>query len=268
LFLYLSHFTVHIPLEARQELIDKYEAKAKREKPQGHATYAAMIETLDESIAQLMAKLGELGLSDNTVVIFFSDNGGLIKRYDGVGPVVTSNAPLRGEKGTLWEGGIRDPLIVRWPGVVAAGSECDAPVTSVDFYPTILELAGVSQGEHVIDGESIVPLLRRTGGLDRDAIYWHYPHYHHTAPCAALREGEYKLIEFYEDGALELYNLAEDIGEQHNLAEKMPGKAAELRAKLDHWRKATNAQMPTPNPGYDPARAHVWGQRGAEQTQR
>jgi len=261
-FLYLSHFTVHIPLEARQELIDKYEGKAKREKAQGHATYAAMIETLDESIAQLMAKLDELGLAENTVVIFFSDNGGLIKRFDGEGPVVTSNAPLRSEKGSLWEGGIRDPLIVRWPGVVKPGTECDASVTSVDFYPTMLAMAGLKRDpEHALDGESIVPLLGQTGALERDAIYWHYPHYHHTPPCGAVRAGEYKLIEFYEDGALELYNLQEDIGEEHNLAEKAPQKAAELRGRLDDWRRSVNAKMPTPNADYDAERAHLWGKR-------
>ncbi len=261
-FLYLAHHTVHIPLEARQELIDKYEAKAQGAKAQGHPTYAAMIETLDESIAQLVKTLDELKIADRTVVIFFSDNGGLIQRYDGEGSIVTSNAPLRSEKGTLYEGGIRDPLIVRWPGVVSPGSVCDVPVTSVDFYPTMLEMAAAEgDAEHVIDGESIVPVLRQTGGLERDAIYWHYPHYHHTAPCAAVRDGKYKLIEFYEDGALELYDLEEDIGEQDNLAAKMPRKAAELRAKLDDWRRAANAQMPTLNPSYDPARAHVWGRR-------
>jgi len=212
----------------------------------------------------VVGKLDELKLADNTVVVFFSDNGGLIKRYDGEGPVVTSNAPLRAEKGSLWEGGVRDPLIVRWPGVVKPGTECSAPVTSVDFYPTMLEIAGAKgDSDHALDGKSIVPLLRQAGGLERDAIYWHYPHYHHTAPGGSIREGEYKLIEFYEDGALELYNLAEDIGEQSNLAEKAPKKAAELRERLSEWRKSVNAKMPTLNEDYDPKRAQIWGKKEA-----
>ncbi|MFQ5810833.1 MAG: sulfatase/phosphatase domain-containing protein, partial [Armatimonadota bacterium] len=223
---------------------------------------AAMIETLDESVGRVMAKLDELELSDNTVVVLFSDNGGLIKRFDGEGPVVTSNAPLRSEKGSCWEGGIRDPLIVRWPGVVKPGAECDAPVSSVDFYPTMLDIAGLTgDPEHALDGASIVPLLAQRGELERDAIYWHYPHYHHTAPCGSVRDDEFKLIEFYEDGALELYNLREDIGEENNLAGKAPKKAAELRERLSEWRKSVNAKMPTPNEDYDPARAHLWGKR-------
>jgi len=264
-FLYLCHHTVHIPLEARKELIDKYTAKLKPGQAfpaQANPVYAAMVETMDESVGRVMARLDELKLADRTVFIFFSDNGGLHKIYTGVGQFVTSNAPLRGEKGTLYEGGIRVPFVVRWPGVATPGTVCSVPVSSVDLYPTMLAMAGV-QGDpkHVPDGESLAPLLRQTGGLKRDAIFWHYPHYHHCAPCGAVRQGDLKLIENYEDGALELYNLKDDLGEKSNLAAKMPERAAELRKRLDDWRKAVGAQMPTPNPDHDPARAGEWGRR-------
>jgi arylsulfatase A len=259
--LYLAHHTVHIPLEARQELIDKYESRAAPEAGQRNATYAAMIETLDESTAQLLDKLEELGIADRTVVVFFSDNGGLIQTYTGKGPIVTSNAPLREEKGTLYEGGTRVPLIVRWPGVAEPGSECSVPVTSVDLLPTMLQIAGIEPGEHPVDGKSILPLLRGKDSLKREALYWHYPHYHHCAPCGSIRRGKYKLIEYYEDGALELYDLEEDIGEQSNLADQTPKRAADLQKRLSEWRESVNAQMPTPNPDYDPERAHEWGDR-------
>ena len=259
-FLFLSHDTVHIPLEANEELIAKYKAKLNPGHVQRNAVYAAMIEALDDSVGRLLKKLDELEIADRTVVIFTSDNGGLIQKYTGSGPVVTSNAPLRSEKGTLYEGGIRVPLIVRWPRVVKPDSVCNVPVSSVDFYPTILDLAGVEGASgHSFDGTSLVPLLKQTGQIERDAIYWHYPHYHHTAPCGAIRQGVFKLIEFYEDGRLELYNLEADIGETNNLADKEPTKAAALRKKLSDWRGAVDAQMPTLNPNHDPAKAHEWG---------
>ena len=261
-FCFLSHHTVHIPLEARQTLVRRYERKARRMDAPCHPTYAAMIETLDESTGELLGKLDELGLADDTVVVFYSDNGGLRQRFDGAGQVVTSNAPLRSEKGTLYEGGVRVPLIVRWPGRVKPGGTCSEPVTSPDFYPTLLDIAGASPpAEQKLDGESLVPLLRGRRGLDRDAIYWHYPHYHHSTPAGSIRQGRHKLIESYEDNALELYDLSEDIGEQRNLAARRPRKAEELRAKLDTWRKSVGANMPTENPDYDPARAHEWGKR-------
>jgi uncharacterized sulfatase len=208
-------------------------------------------------------KLDEMNLADNTVVIFFSDNGGLCQPfggYQGDKSPVTSNTPLRGEKGTLYEGGIREPLIVRWPGVVKPGTTCSVPVSSVDFYPTFLDIVGDKPDpNHALDGVSILPLLRRTGTLERDAIYWHYPHYHHSTPAGAIRAGRWKLIEFYEDGRLQLYDLQSDIGEKHNLAAKMPQKAAELQRKLSAWRQSVGAKMPTPNLDYDPARANEWG---------
>jgi len=264
-FLYLSYHTVHIPLEARKELVEKYRAKLKpgQAPPQQcNPTYAAMIETLDENVGRVAATLDKLGLAEKTLLIFFSDNGGLIKMFTGKGPVVTSNAPLRSEKGTLYEGGIRDPLIIRWPGVVPPRTLCNVPVSSVDFYPTMLELAGVRPDpKHKADGVSLLPLFRPGATLERDALFWHYPHYHHTAPCGAIRAGDWKLIEYFEDGALELYNLKDDIGETRNLAAAMPDRAAALRERLAAWRKAVNAKMPTPNPNYDPKRAGEWGRR-------
>ncbi len=259
-FLYLAHHTVHIPLQAPRELIEKYERKAKPATGVNNPVYAAMIEHLDDSVGRILKKLDELHLADRTVVVFFSDNGGLRQRFDGKGEVVTTNAPLRAEKGTLYEGGIREPLIVRWPGLVKPGSVCNVPVSSVDFYPTFLEVAGAAgDPNHVLDGESLVPLLKQTRKLKRDAIFWHYPHYHHSTPAGAIRQGDWKLIEFFEDNRLELYNVRTDIGEKSNLADKMPHKARELHQKLAAWRRSVRAEMPTPNPDFDPARRFEWG---------
>jgi arylsulfatase A-like enzyme len=226
-------------------MVARYKKKAKTGEGQRNPVYAAMIQSVDESVGRIMRKLDELRISDRTVIIFTSDNGGLIP--------VTSNAPLRAGKGTLYEGGIRVPMIARWPQAVNAKSTCDVPVASVDFHGSILEIAGVEDvpGD-VVDGVSIVPLLKQTAGLKREAIYWHYPHYHPggATPCGAVRQRDFKLIEFYEDKHLELYNLREDLSETNDLAAKMPEKAAELRQKLADWRRAVNAQMPTPNPDY------------------
>jgi uncharacterized sulfatase len=264
-FLYLSHHTVHIKLEAPEELVDKYKKKPKPPTGVNNPVYAAMVEHLDTHTGRLLKKLDALDLAENTIVIFFSDNGGLRQAYGGYsGPkqIVSTNAPLRDEKGTLYEGGIREPLIVRWPGVIEPGSECDVPATSVDFYPTFLEIVGAKASpDQPLDGESILPLLKQTGTLGRDAIYWHYPHYHHSRPAGAIREGNYKLIEFYEDGRLELYDLANDISEKKNLATEMPQKAARLQQKLARWRRSVDAKMPTANPDYDPARANEWKRR-------
>ena len=264
-FLYLPHHTVHIPLEAPQQLIEKYENKPTWATGVNNPIYAAMVEHLDKSIGRIIKKLDELNLTDRTIVVFFSDNGGLNQAYGGYRgkrAIVTTNAPLRSEKGTLYEGGIREPLIIRWPEVVEPGTTCSVPVSSVDFYPTFLEIIGATgTPNHVLDGESILPLLKQTGTLKRDAIYWHYPHYHHSTPAGAIRQGFWKLLEFYEDGRLELYNLKNDITEKHNLATKMLQQAAQLQQKLSAWRKSVGARMPTPNPNFDPARAHEWGRR-------
>ncbi len=264
-FLYLSHHSVHIKLEAPDELVDKYKKKPKPATGVNNPTYAAMVEHLDTNIGRILKKLDNLDLAERTIVIFFSDNGGLHQAYGGYAgkkQIVSTNAPLRDEKGTLYEGGVREPLIVRWPGVVKAGTTCSVPVTSVDFYPTFLEIVGAGgNSNQTLDGEDILPLLRQTGKLERDAIYWHYPHYHHSRPAGAIREGHYKLIEFFEDGRLELYDLKRDIGEKNNLAKTMPEKATELQRKLAKWRQSVGAKMPTPNPDYDPARANEWGRR-------
>jgi arylsulfatase A-like enzyme len=249
-FLYLSHYAVHIPLQAKKDYIAKYRGKAEPGQPQNNPIYAGMVQSIDDSVGRVMRTLEELGLADRTVVFFMSDNGGLSVR-EGPNTPATSNAPLRAGKGYLYEGGIREPWIVKWPGVVKPGTTCALPVTSIDFYPTILEMAGVKgDPRHRVDGESIVPLLRQTGGLARDAIYWHYPHYSNQGgkPGGAVRQGDHKLIEFYEDGRLELHNLREDIGETKDLAAAMPQRAAELRRKLDDWRQGVGAQMPTPKP--------------------
>jgi arylsulfatase A-like enzyme len=249
-FLYLCQYGVHTPLQAKAEMVARYKKKAKTGEGQRNPVYAAMIQSVDESVGRIMRKLDEVKIANRTVIVFTSDNGGLIP--------VTSNAPLRAGKGTLYEGGIRVPMIVRWPEAVNAKSTCDVPVASVDFHGSILEIAGVEgvPGD-VVDGVSIGSLLKQTGRVNRDAIYWHYPHYHPggATPCGAVREGDFKLIEFYEDGHLELYNLREDLSETNDVASKMPEKAAELRQKLADWRRAVNAQMPTPNPDYKQKKA-------------
>jgi arylsulfatase A-like enzyme len=251
-FLYLAHYAVHIPLQAKKDVIAKYQARARPEQGQNNAVYASMVESVDDSVGRVLKQLEELKLADRTVVFFMSDNGGLSVR-EGRDTPSTSNAPLWAGKGYLYEGGIREPWIVRWPGAVRPGSVCDVPVSSIDFYPTILEMAGVQQDAgQVIDGVSLVPLLRQTGGLGRESLYWHYPHYSNQGgkPSGAVRRGDYKLIEFFEDGGLELYDLRQDIGEKSNLAAKMPDKVKELHGLLMEWRKAVDAQMPTPNPDY------------------
>ena len=245
-FLYLPHFAVHTPIQGKEEITAKYAAKPP-DGDQKNATYAAMIESVDESVGCVMKKLDALGLADRTVVFFMSDNGGLAG--------VTSNAPLRAGKGTLYEGGIREPMIIKWPGVVRSGTTASTPVTSTDFYPTILEMAGLPpKPEQHMDGLSLVPLLKESGPLRRDTLYWHYPHYHRTTPAGALRHGDWKLIEYFEDGHVELYNLKEDLSETKDLAAAMPEKTHELQKMLAEWRRSVGAQMPATNPNYKPAK--------------
>ena len=262
-FLYLPHYAVHTPIQAKQELVAKYKKK-RPDGGQGNPEYAAMIESVDQGVGALLAKLDQLGLADNTVVVFFSDNGGVggYRELGIAGGEITSNRPLRGGKGMLYEGGIREPTIVRWPAKVKAGTRCATPVIGLDFYPTFLEIAGAEKKPgQILDGESLVPLLTGTGTLKRDAIFWHFPAYlqgskgtWRTTPCGVIRSGGWKLIEFFEDNRLELYNLADDIGEAADLAEKMPEKAKELHDRLVAWRKAVNAPVPTEkNPQFDPS---------------
>jgi arylsulfatase A len=263
-FLYLPEFAVHLPLEARKRIIERYRAKANLNEPQHDPVYAAMVDSVDQAVGRLMRKLDELKIAGRTVLFFFSDNGGLVyegRRRDNV----TSNIPLRAGKGHLYEGGVREPMIVRWPGMVKPGATCDTPVISVDFLPTILEAAGIKDRPQHLDGVSITPLLKRAGKLERDALFWHYPHYSNQGgvPSGAVRKGDFKLIEFYEDGRLELYNLKEDIGEHRNLVRKFPERAAELHELLKRWRASVNAVMPTVNPDYDPSKADQ-GLTGAE----
>jgi arylsulfatase A len=253
-FLYLAHYAVHIPLEAKKNLLAKYQAKARPDEAQNNPIYGAVVESADESVGRILKKLDDLKIAKNTIVFFFSDNGGLSVK-EGPDTPATSNAPLRAGKGYLYEGGIREPLIVRWPGVTGPGSVCDVPVSSIDFYSTMLEMAGAKSNAKAIDGVSLVPLLRgQTGDWKRQDLYWHYPHYSNQGgkPSGAVRSGDFKLIEFFEDGQLELYNLRDDLGEQNDLSARMPDKTKELHAKLAAWRKSVGAQMPTPNPEYQP----------------
>ena len=260
-FLTLSHYAVHIPLEARQELIDKYENKEKPAEGVNNPIYAAMVEHVDQSVGRVLDTLDELELSQNTVVVFYSDNGGLSERYDKAdGVVMTTNAPLREEKGGLWEGGIRVPLLVRWPGVVAPGGTSDALLSSVDLFPTFIDLAGGTMPEgQTFDGISMVPVLRGAVPDAERTLFFHYPHYHHTVPAGAIRQGDFKLLEFFDDGHTELYNLREDIGEAHDLAEEMPEKAAAMQTLLAEWRDEVGAAMPVANPDFDEARRNEWG---------
>jgi arylsulfatase A len=245
-FLYQSYHSVHTPIQGKPELVERYRARVKADSPQKNATYAAMVHSLDENVGRIMAKLDELRLSKRTVVIFFSDNGGYLG--------ATSNVPLRKGKGYSYEGGHREPLIVSYPGHVPASSVCHVPVISTDFYPTILDLAGLpSKPKQHLDGVSFAPLLRDPAAkLDREAIYWHYPHYSPQGgtPSGAIRLGDYKLIEFFEDGHVELYDLAKDLSEKNDLSRTMPQKTRELHEKLRAWRKDMDAKMPPVNPGY------------------
>jgi arylsulfatase A len=251
-FLYLPHFAVHLPLQGKKDLVKKYEAKLRPGLAQTNAIYAAMIESMDDSVGRIRRKLEELKLADRTIVIFASDNGGRVP--------TTSNRPLRVGKGSCYEGGTRVPLIVHWPGVTRAGGVCETPVISMDVFPTILEIAHLKNKQiKNVDGLSLAPLLREKGRLKRDTLFWHYPHYQHyqlggTTPYGAIRAGDFKLIEFFDDMRVELYNLHEDIGEQHNLAAQMPRKVNELRSRLHAWREKVGAQMPSRNPAHDPSR--------------
>lgn len=257
-FLYLPHFGVHSPHEAKAELIARF-----KDKPPvgGHHSpvYAAMIASVDESVGRVMTTLDGLKLADNTVLIFASDNGG-VGGYarEGLkgGGDITDNAPLRSGKGSLYEGGTRVPFIVRWPGVTKPGSSSDTPTIHVDLYPTFAEIGKAAPpANQPLDGESLVPLFRDASvSLKREAIYQHFPGYlgasegtWRTTPVGLIEVGDWKLMEFFEDHRLELYNLKDDIGEQKNLATEMPDKTRELHAKMLAWREAIQAPMPTKN---------------------
>ena len=245
--MYLSYYTVHAPFHAKAEKVRKYKAKARQANVKKlNANYAAMVESLDENVGRILRWLEERGLREDTILIFTSDNGGF--------HAATHNRPLRGYKGQLYEGGIRVPWIVQWPGVTKPGSVCNKPVISTDFYPTILEMTGQAlRPKQHLDGVSLVPMLKGNPEFDRGPMIWHYPHYlprHHAKPGSAIRIGDWKLIQSYEDGRQELYNLKRDIGEKNNLAKRMPQKAAELKARLDAMLKEHGAKIPSPNPAY------------------
>jgi arylsulfatase A-like enzyme len=242
-FLYLSHHAVHGPVQAKAAETARYEAKAEAEGRDGaEPAYAAMIDSLDQGVGRITARLEKLGIADRTVIFFLSDNGG---------SPVSSNGGLRGSKGSLYEGGIRSPLLISGTPRLRGGALCDEPVICTDVFPTILDLAGIPEpASPVIDGRSLVPLLEGEGGLDRDAIYWHFPHYlggrgsvSRTTPAGAIRAGNWKLIEYFE-GSLELYDLAEDPGEARNRAEDRAERAAALQQELARWRESVGAQMP------------------------
>ena len=267
--LYLSYYNIHTPIQAYKKHIDHYQAKAAKafegktptepehdgtnRTRQDNPVLASMVAAVDDSVGVLLAKLTELDLDESTVVIFFSDNGGLSTLQRGrFGP--GCNLPLRAGKGWLYEGGVREPTIIRAPGVTQPGSVSHKPMVSMDFFPTMLDLAGLPlQPKRHIDGQSLLPQLRGDDSGTR-TFHWHYPHYHGSAwkPGASIRDGDWKLIEFYHYKNFELYNLAEDPGERQNLAKAKPAKAKRLRAKLAAWQKRMGAKMPVPNPDYNP----------------
>ena len=255
-FLYLAHYAVHIPLQARPELLARYRAKPTAGSPQRNPIYAAMIQSVDDGIGRLLRRLDELGIADRTVVVFTSDNGGLSVK-EGPNTPATSNSPLRAGKGYLYEGGIRVPLIVAWPGVTRPGPSARCRSAGRTSIPRSARSPGSDRPTgQIVDGESLVPLLKGTGSLRRDTLYWHYPHYSNQGgkPGGAIRQGNLKLIEWYEDGRAELYDLAADPGEQKDLAGERPADAARLRDRLARWRESVAAQMPTPNPDYREAK--------------
>ena len=250
-FLNLWYHNPHTPIEGKPELTTKYQQRLKPGLNHQNADYAAMIETLDENVGRLMAHLEKNGLAARTLFVFTSDNGGYVNQYKG--RQVTSNAPLRSGKGSLYEGGVRVPLIASWPGVAVRGAVIDQPVISMDLFRTFAEAAGV-KGETGVDGLSLLPLLRNPQTrLERESLYFHYPHYYPTtSPVSAVREGDWKLLEYFEDLHIELYHLREDPGEKNDLAGSQPAQASRLRTRLHEWRRAVNARLPSVNPNAQP----------------
>ena len=266
---YLSLYAVHTPIQAKPALLTKYEEKkeafsfpqridfleerdANTKQKQDNSAYASMVQSVDESVGSIVQKLKDLGLSDNTTIIFTSDNGGLTtlpKRRK----APTSVVPLRAGKGWLYEGGIRVPAIIKWPGNIPQEVTLDEPIVSTDFYPTILDMAQLpSMPNQHADGNSLVPLLKETNQFSRAAIFWHFPHYHGSLnrPSAAVRAGNFKLIKWFEDDELELYDLQNDLSEQHDLADELPEKTKELDQLLQQWQKDIGAKFPDKNPNY------------------
>lgn len=243
--IYMSYYAVHGPIMTKPELKKKYQEKIGRgEFKQNNATYAGMIQSVDESVGHIMENLKKHGLDKNTLIIFTGDNGGVRE---------SSSGGLRKGKGFSYEGGTREPFIIKWADKAKAGSTSDTPVIGMDLYPTILEAAGVSLANNqVCDGKSLIGHLTKDDAIDRDSLYWHYPHYHKTKPYSAIRKGNWKLIRFHEDGKLELYHLNKDASESSDVSEQFREKTKTLENQLDAWLKSVNAQHMTPNPAHDP----------------
>jgi len=254
-FLNLCYYTVHTPIEGKPELVERYRARLRPGLRHQNAAYAAMVHSLDENVGRVLDRLERNGVADRTVVIVTSDNGGYINPFRG--QVVTDNHPLRSGKGSLYEGGLRVPLIIRWPGVTVPGGVSNEPVSSIDFYPTILEMAGAGgdpKHNAAVDGRSLAPLLKDPRArLAREELFFHYPHYYATtSPVSAILAREWKLLEYFEDGRTELYHLGRDPSETSNLASAEPEVARRLHERLRAWRAEVNAQLPAANPGYKP----------------
>jgi uncharacterized sulfatase len=271
-FLMLSPYAVHIPLGAMSAKVDKYTKRAaatKRELP--HPVYAAMIEHCDDMVGRIVHAVEEAGITEKTMIVFTSDNGGLYRRYDyrpEADDNVSTQAPLKGEKGSLHEGGVRVPLIVKYPPLVKAGTVSAEPTISYDFYPTFVDFAGGKlPATQTIDGLSLKPVLANPmARLARNAIHWHYPHYHHGRPASSIRERDWKLIEYLDGtGDVELYHLSDDIGETKNLVTQRAGRTADLKKKLQQWRLQVSARMPYVNLNYDEKRAGEWWSRRSNQ---
>lgn len=245
-FLNLWFHNPHTPIEAKPEWVSHFELRGRDRMRHRNPVYAAMIRHLDENVGRILRELDELGLADRTLVVFTSDNGGFINVSRG--RQVTDNFPLRSGKGSLYEGGIRVPLIVRWPGVTPPGTTCREPVVCMDFFPTFAEAAGQA-APSALDGQSLLSLLKDPqSNLGREALFFHYPHYYPTTtPVSAVRCGEWKLLEFFEDGRRELYRLSDDLGESHDLAASYPEQVDRLHSRLRAWRGATGAGLPQPN---------------------
>lgn len=253
-FLYLPHYAVHTPLAGKSSVIAEYQRIAEKGAPHSNATYAALIQSVDDSVGALRAQLQALNLDRNTIIIFTSDNGGLLQKN------VTTNLGLRAGKGSAYEGGIRIPLIYYWPGTIQPDRTFAEPVVTADHFHTLLDLAGLPAVPST-EYRSLAPVLRGTGGITARELHWHYPHYHGggATPYSAIRDGDYKLITFFETSTSELYNLKDDPLEARDLASAQPEKVAALRAKLTQWWKDADVQFPTENPNFDPARATQGG---------
>jgi arylsulfatase A-like enzyme len=284
----LSFYAVHEPIQAKQKYVEKFKRKARRlglnhlkqfirhhssHGPAGwmqhwserivqdNPVYAGLIYSVDQNVGRILATLKKLGIARNTIVVFTSDNGGLSTL--GTPHAPTSNLPLRYGKGWTYEGGIRVPLIIKWPGVTKPESVTHFPVINTDFYPTFLQAAGLSpMPKQAIDGKSLVPLLKGKQSIDQPALYWHYPHYHGggASPESAMRAGNWKLIQFYNDNHVELYNLRTDIEERHDLADVLPERTAKMLHQLNNWKRKTRAKIPKLNPFYNPGYRKVINQ--------